>query len=212
MSREIESAISVDRAAISAAQAEARLFSDAISIEGIMPTEFVVTHSAVAAKRSAIERSERVLRALRLFEEGSAEDADTSNTEPVLRRMDAKLNVLLDLVCDWMHASVTSPVERNLRFSRNGIRIDGACVDGFDVGVRGVVRVVLSERFAQAIEVPAIGIALEHSDNGLFRCWLEFDALGETLIMALERYLFHAHRRSVAVNRHRAANRADPIR
>lgn len=193
----------VDMIMIGAIQAEARLFSNTLSVDECLPVEFQVVHSAMPQTTGFVARSERALTAMRLFDDGAADVADADCSDPMLKRIDAKINVLLDAMCDWMRVAQNTPAPCGLRLSRNGLRIDGR-LEGFDIGVKGLVRIVLSRRFPQAIEIPAVGIAAEPLGNDGQRCWLQFDAPGESLVLALERYLFRTHRRIVAVNRHLA--------
>jgi Atypical PilZ domain, cyclic di-GMP receptor len=181
------------------AAADAQLFSETLSVEECMPLEFVSCEISPLLRRRAEDRSERLLVSLPLLEDRRSE-VDGVNADPAFQRLDAKVNLLLDMLGEMLHASLNPPSQQPFRWSRNGIRVAGT-LDASATGVSGMLRMLLSPRLPQMIEIPATVIALGQDGSGQGCQWFAFDILDESLRVALDRHLIRAHRRALAETR-----------
>jgi Atypical PilZ domain, cyclic di-GMP receptor len=181
------------------AAADAQLFSETLAVDEWMPLEFASGRISPLLRRRAEDRSERLLASLSLLEDRRSE-VDGANADPALQRLDAKLNLLLDMLGEMLQASLNPPSQQPFRWSRNGIRVVGA-LDSSAAGVSGMLRMLLSPRLPQMIEIPATVIALGQDGNGQGCQWFAFDILNESLHVALDRHLIRAHRRALADTR-----------
>jgi len=138
------------------------------------------------------ERNANALAAIAALEERRVEVTDDDS--PLLqemRRMDAKLTALVDIVNRLLAPESTLPTQRLVRFNARGAVIPTDLVPGGDA-------MLLSLRFdhcrSLALELPA---QVESPfDDG--RTFVSFTTLGDASCDAIERLVFRHHRRKVA--------------
>ncbi|WEN14614.1 PilZ domain-containing protein [Rhodanobacter sp. AS-Z3] len=140
-----------------------------------------------------VERNGNTLAAIAALEERRVEPADDDN--PLLqeiRRMDAKLTALVDVVNRLLTPTDKLPVQRLIRFNARGAVIPSEMVPA------SAEALLLSLRFDNCpslpLELPAKA-ERQVDDGRTFVCFLmPNDALGD----AIERLVFRHHRRKVA--------------
>ncbi len=184
------------------AAAEAELFGDTVSCEEELPALFVPGRPSRAASIRIDERAEALLRTLATIEDGGFEDGDEHGAhDPPMQRMDAKLNLLIDLVGALARRHSASLPLARVRWSRRGMCLSQSQSVRVAAGDVGTVSVQPTPMFPQRLELPAEAIAIAADPAGQ-RLWLRTGPLSPALSVALERHLFRLHRRAVA-RRHR---------
>lgn len=173
------------------AHADAALFDDAVSCHDRLPAQFVADGVDGRAVESLFERAEALLRTIAQIED--AGDEDDRGADPALQRIEAKLNVLLELVGAMAAQRSAAPAPVDLRWSRHGMSI--AHAGPADVGQVGLVRLQPAAWLPQLLELPCVVIAVAARPPQL---WLRTDPLPPSLETALERHLFRLHRRAIA--------------
>jgi len=176
-----------------AARAEVELFDEAMSCRDALPAAFV---SAALDERRIVqscERAEALLRTIAQIEDGTGEDDDRAH-DPVIQRLEAKVNVLLELVGGLIARDLAMPPVREVRWSRKGIVL--AQAEGGSLGEHGLLRLQPAAWLPQLLELPARVIAVEPGAER--RLWLRVEPLPDPLEAALERHLFRVHRRAIA--------------
>ncbi|MFN3843155.1 MAG: PilZ domain-containing protein [Rehaibacterium terrae] len=181
---------------MTAEAAERELFDDALTCREALPAEFVPDALDAASRERAAERAEGLLRAIALVEDGHGEEGDERGAnEPVLQRIEAKLNLLFELVGLVVRREVAPLPVVELRWSRRGVELAGA--SPVAPGQAGLLRLQPVSWLPQAIELPVEVIAVDRREPAP-RLWLRFSPLPEALESALERHLFRLHRRAIA--------------
>ncbi|MBB5016489.1 PilZ domain-containing protein [Rehaibacterium terrae] len=181
---------------MSAEAAERELFDDALTCREALPAEFVPDALDAASRERAAERAEGLLRAIALVEDSHGEEGDERGAnEPVLQRIEAKLNLLFELVGLVVRREVAPLPVVELRWSRRGVELAGA--SPVAPGQAGLLRLQPVSWLPQAIELPVEVIAVDRCEPAP-RLWLRFSPLPEALESALERHLFRLHRRAIA--------------
>lgn len=138
------------------------------------------------------ERNGNALAAIAALEERRVEAADDDNPlVQELRRMDAKLTALVDIVNRLLVPPGTLPAQHLVRFNARG------AVLGVELPLPGDT-ILLSLRFEHCrslpLELPAAR-ELQLDDGRTFVC---FPAMNDALGDAIERLVFRHHRRKVA--------------
>lgn len=141
------------------------------------------------------ERNGNTLTAIAALEERRAEPAeDDSPLLLEIRRMDAKLTALVEIVNRLLTPTNTLPVQRLVRFNARGAVIPTELLAADEA-------VLLSLRFDDCpslpLELPAL--VERRLDDG--RTFVAFPMLNEALSDAMERLVFRHHRRKVAGTR-----------
>lgn len=175
--------------------AEAELFDDAVSCREILPASFEPGNLDDARILQLIARAEGLLRTITHIEDGAAEDAD-ERSDPALLRLEAKVNVLLELVGGWIGRDLPMPPVRQIRWSRKGLALSQSA--SLPIGETGVLRLQPAGWLPLLLELPARVVSVDGDEEAGFRLSLRLDPLPETLESALERHLFRVHRRSIA--------------
>lgn len=144
---------------------------------------------------SLAERNGNTLTAIAALEERRADPADDDS--PLLleiRRMDAKLTALVEIVNRLLTPAHTLPVQRLIRLNARGAVIPTELVPADEA-------MLLSLRFDDCpslpLELPAL--AERKFEDG--RTFVAFPLLNEALSDAMERLVFRHHRRKVAGTR-----------
>lgn len=107
-----------------------------------------------------------------------------------LHRLDQKLDLLTELVGQWLHRELALPPAQPLRLSARGViwRPDSAPAAG-----PAWIRLYLRAGLPRALELPAV---LRPLDDGSVLA--QFEGLDPAITDGLERYIFRCHRRAVA--------------
>ena len=172
--------------------------ADAALFDGAVACELTarVRLQAGAPPLGSAEAAERLLRDLAMVEERRGEVEDSAHPpDPALRRLEAKLDLTLQLLAQALPA-LASPPSRTVRCCARGLRIDGA-----DAAL------ALTDGVATLAWQPADGLPLlAHLP---VRClarhgtasWWAFEPLEPALADLLERHVFRLHRRWLAAQR-----------
>ncbi|MGY3265473.1 PilZ domain-containing protein [Lysobacter sp. HA35] len=176
------------------------LFGDAIASEDARPLAILPPLSD-AAQRAALARAEALMRALSLVDDARTDEGDEPGADPAIRRLEAKVDLLVGLVGALMQRDQPVDPLRPLDWSARGAAIamndDDAALA---IGDAVVLRLQPSDTLPEALLLPAHVLAIETIDSGT-RAWLRFDPLPAGLEALLERHLFRLHRRAVAERR-----------
>jgi len=177
--------------------AEQALFEETLSCDQSLPADFILGSSSV---RTGV--AENLLRSIALVEDGRPEDHDErGDSSQQLARLEAKLDLTLQLMGRLVRQQADALPLRPLRWSRRGIRLQMGPRNGSQPGTQGVVRLQPSDWLPEYVDLP-VEVAAEAADGaGGHFLWLRFTGLGDGLEMALERHLFRVHRRQIADSR-----------
>ncbi|KLJ02740.1 PilZ domain-containing protein [Luteimonas sp. FCS-9] len=179
------------------AEAELRLFGDALSCELDLP---VAVEPADGAGRQT--QAVTLLSALAHIEDLRKDDGDDHGDLPLLaQRMDAKLDLILALLGRLARRD-DGLTERLVHWSCHGLRVDLDPGQGLPAGAAAIVRLQPADWLPDPLELPATVVACEDG-HGRTRLWLAFAGLRPDLVEALDRHLFRLHRRQVAEQRRR---------
>lgn len=153
-------------------------------------------------RRAPIARAEALMRALALVEDARPEEADEHGpNELAVRRLEAKVDLLVNLVGALLHRDQPVDPVRSLRWSARGAVIDlPTTVDLPAPGRDTVLRLQPSDTLPETLLLPANVLAVETTAEQ-HRLWLRFDGLPPSLETLLERHLFRLHRRAIAESR-----------
>lgn len=176
------------------------IFGDALATEDVRPAALVTAPVDAHLQRLHAMRGEALLRALSVLEDSRSDEPDDRNpTDPAVRRLEAKVDLLVGLVSSLMLRDAVVDAPRRLTWSARG-----ACVAVEehvalpDVGTPVVLRVQPSDALPESLHLPARVLAAEDANRNV---WLRFDPLPPGLEALLERHLFRVHRRAVAESR-----------
>lgn len=178
--------------------ADQRLFGDSLDCALVLPVA-VIPGSGPGRQAQAIT----LLHGLAQIEDLRKDDGGEEHGDlPLLaQRMDAKLDLILALVGRLAMRADGLP-ERQLRWSRSGLRVDLDAGDTPEPGTPVLVRLQPADWLPDHLELPAKVLARAALGAGA-RVWLAFGDLHPDLVEALDRHLFRLHRRQVAEQRRR---------
>ncbi|AXK71281.1 PilZ domain-containing protein [Lysobacter sp. TY2-98] len=185
---------------MSADAARDSLFGDAIASEDARPLS-ILPPLPEARQRAALARGEALMRALALVDEARADDDAEPGSDPAVRRLEAKVDLLVGLVGALMQRDQPADPVRPLDWSARGAAVSLGPDDTVPaVGDAVVLRLQPSDTLPEALLLPAHVLAIDSGPDGA-RAWLRFDPLPTGLEALLERHLFRLHRRAVAERR-----------
>ena len=127
-----------------------------------------------------------------LGERSVAEPSADEATAATLARIDAKLDVLLEMFNRHLSGSVETPPRRKLRFNTRGILIEGWQPRGQHVAV--LVRVHFDACAGLPLELPGSASTAPDGAGG----FVAFDELAEGIRNGIEHLVFRQHRRQLA--------------
>lgn len=181
--------------------AERQLFDETLSCELALPVEFRA--GATPPRPGA---AEALLRGLAQVEDSRAEDGldERGELPQAVQRVEAKLDLVLGLLGRLVRQSQPALPLRQVRWSRQGMRLETDAPAGLAAGTTGTLVLQPGEWLPEAVELPARVLAEASSGTGGSFLWLRFEALAPGLEAALERHLFRLHRRQVAEARRAA--------
>ena len=174
------------------------LFGDSIASEDARPLALLPA-PADGARRLALARAEALMRALALVDEARADEPDEPGADPAVKRLEAKVDLLVGLVGALLQREQPADPVRPLHWSARGAAVDVEG-DAPSVGAAALLRVQPSDTLPEALQLPGHVLAVEALEGGR-RVWLRFDPLPAPLEALLERHLFRLHRRAVAERR-----------
>ena len=174
------------------AAADAALFDGAVACE--LTARVRIAPSAPPA--GSAEAAERLLRDLAMMEERRGESDEAAHPpDPALRRLEAKLDLTLQLLAQALPA-LAPPPSRAVRFSARGLRIDASPSDA-----------AIADDSATLAWQPGDGLPLlAHLPVRRLVCigersWWAFEPLEPAVADLLERHVFRLHRRWLAAHR-----------
>ncbi|HEY4561136.1 MAG TPA: PilZ domain-containing protein [Lysobacter sp.] len=185
---------------MNAEAAREALFGDAIASEDARPLA-ILPALPEARQRAALARGEALMRALALVDEARADESEDSGSDPALRRLEAKVDLLVGLVGALIQRDQPADPVRTLHWSSRGASLvpgDGEPAPA--IGASVVLRLQPSDTLPEALHIPAHVLSVDTVD-GADRVWLRFAPLPPNLEALLERHLFRLHRRAVAERR-----------
>lgn len=187
---------------MTAESAREALFAESLCSDEVRPAAVLPAPSGDAQRRSMLMRAETLLRALAVIEDSRAEEQDERGpAEQAVRRLEAKVDVLVMLVGTLLQRGAPADPVRALQWSARGVAVELPAPDCLHVpGDTAVFRVQPSDALPEPIELPGMVLAVEPAATGR-RLWLRFDALPVSLESMLERHIFRVHRRAVAESR-----------
>jgi len=174
------------------ATADAALFDGAVACE---LTARVRVQSGPPEQGSA-EAAERLLRDLAMMEERRAEADDPAHpTDPALRRLEAKLDLTLQLLSQALPA-LAPPPPRAVRLSARGVRIEASAADASIADGVATLAWQPGDGLPLLAHLPVRCLA--HRTDA---SWWAFEPLEPALADLLERHVFRLHRRWLAAQR-----------
>lgn len=182
--------------------ARQQLFGDALASQEMRPLAVLPATADENRRRVMLLRAEALMRALAVLEDSRADEPDERNApDPALRRLEAKVDLLVGLVGSLLLRDTPADAPRLLQWSARGAAVELPVLEpGLVPGAAAVLRVQPSDALPEPVQLPAQVLAIEPSPAGR-RVWLAFDALPPALQALLERHLFRVHRRAVAESR-----------
>lgn len=187
---------------LSAEQAEAELFSDALSCEIDLPVQFRPGLSPMRATTATLTlKALAQVDDIRELRQNVSGDERTAQM-PSLLRLDAKLDLMLMLLTRLVRQSEQSLSVRPVRWSRHGMRLEIGQRTGALPGTAGMLSLQPADWLPEHIDLPVIILSETDSGRGGFFLWLRFSELGAPLEEAVERHLFRLHRQIFAETRH----------
>ncbi|GAP65255.1 hypothetical protein MBSD_n0544 [Mizugakiibacter sediminis] len=179
-----------------------RRFEEHIAYEGALPLAWTPQAQAPAGAELArlFETDLTVLGVVAARDERHrAEAAEDGVPSPELAWIDAKLNLLLELVGALLARERTPPPPRALRLNSHGVAWEDAAPP--PSGAHGIVALHLDACPAVPLRLPGrVAPRAPHER----RCVVLFHELPAPLREALERLVFRDHRRRIAEARHAA--------
>lgn len=186
---------------MTSAAAEVELFGDVLTCEEHQRSVFHPQPVSAANAEMLCARAEASLLAVAVIEDNSGDDEDTSKF-PALRRIEARLDLLMHLLATRQEDADTPLI--TLRWSARG-----ACMPApaaLPVASTGLFHTRLAPWLPEPLALPARVLACDSQDPATpTRLWLRFEPISEPLLSALERHLFRRHRKAIAEQRARSA-------
>lgn len=184
---------------MSPTEAERRLFGEALVCSdelswtltpGPDRADEILRHQAMA---------ERLLRSAASAEASGPEDPEHSPQDSALLRMEAKIDLALELLGRMLSAEQPQSAPRPVRWSRLGAQVVASSER--TAGSRHLLSLQLPTGLNLPLRLPVEVLASEARDSGHWALWLSFTPAPAGLEAALERFLFRQHRRQIAAHR-----------
>ena len=172
---------------------------DKLAYEDLLPIRWRPLAEPVdeATAQQYMERNMRVLQACDALEEhGQLEKSDEDSPHSAdLRRLDFKLNLLLDLAAQLLAANQPPLRSAAIRFNAMGASFAHAAP--LAPGANGVLEIILRNVVVQPLNLPAQVVA--GAPAGQVR--VRFLSLGDVVADHIEKLVFRRHRRKIAGSR-----------
>lgn len=180
-------------------QAETRLFSDALVCVDELPYRLSPLPAGLEFQAAAVAAAERLLHSLAALESSLPEEAEPGLTDSALQRLDAKLDLVLDLLGRLLASEQPTLLARPLRWSRLGARIEVS--EAPQIGSRQLLSLHLQAGLPVPLKLPVEVLAVAPGLDGLHTAWLAFPSDAAAFEAELQRLLFRQHRRQIAASR-----------
>lgn len=185
------------------AEAESRLFGHALVCNDELSCSLTPgPESTVDTQRHQV-MAERLLRSSAVAEAAASEDSDHAAQDSALLRMEAKIDLALDLLGRMLAAEQPQSPPRAVRWSRLGAHLVAA--QPREAGSRHLLSLQLPTGLNLPLRLPVDVLACAESSDGHYELWLGFTPDTCGLETALERFLFRQHRRQIAASRRTSA-------
>lgn len=180
-------------------RAEQQLFGGALCSAEELPVRWQPQPLSAIASEQAAEHAEAMLRTLSLVEENFSDDGEEHGGKDIpMHRVEAKLQLLLEMVGALVARQCDLPAGQPLRWSRLGLNI--TTDSPASIGETGLVQLQLLPWLPQLLTLPCQVLA-SSAEDGQQKLWLAITPLSQSLESALERHLFRRHRRAISVTR-----------
>jgi hypothetical protein len=184
---------------MSPADAEEQLFGQALVCSEQLSYSLVPEPGDAEDRASHIAAAERLLHSLAGLELPPGEDGESGPTEIALQRLDAKLDLVLDLLSRVLARQQPPHLPRSLRWSRLGAQVETQ--SRLAPGDRRLLTLELRSGLGLPLRLPVTVLAIADAGDTGQHVWLGFPADTPSLESALERFLFRQHRRQIAAAR-----------
>jgi hypothetical protein len=184
---------------MSPADAQAELFTEVLTCTGDFPAAFSERAPEAGTAARAIAQAEATLHSIALIEDSQSEEPDDSSRDHALQRVEAKLNLVLDMLGALARRGSDVLPLQPLRWSRLGV----ALRQPFDKAgpEHGFLLIQPVPWLPQPLELPVECLAAEPAEHGQQELYLRFSPCPMALESAIERHLFRLHRREIAARR-----------
>lgn len=183
-------------------RAELRLFGEALCNVEELPVRWQASALSAEAMERAAEHAEAMLRTVALVEENFSDDPEErGSVDMPMHRVEAKLQLLLEMVGTLLVRDGGLPPVQRLRWSRFGLSLRVTHAPALDTV--GIAELQLLPWLPQLLALPCRVLAAQPEDDG-WRLWLAVEPLSPALESALERHLFRRHRRAILASRRAA--------
>jgi hypothetical protein len=174
-------------------------FSNSLVYEDMLPLSWCVrgqgeqflNHARVA------EHNEHVMRCVNLLGEQIYDKLDEeSETDSALIRLEAKINLILEMVSNLDRDSIDLPDATQVKLAAGGIewRCQGTPPgEGDDI----LVSLYVDNRIPEAMKLAAKVLTVDDDGSGTVVC-ARFEEMGEAVTDQMEKMIFRNHRRLVA--------------
>ena len=143
------------------------------------------------------QRNMRLLGLLNSFDESRSENPEEfSENSAALLRLEAKVDLLLDLFSDLLKKTPMDHQQCTVRLSAKGLEWESNA-EHFESGEPLWISLRLDPKLPQPIKLLARVISSENNQNTV-KTLVAFEGLSEELIDLLEKAVFRIHRRQVA--------------
>lgn len=144
-------------------------------------------------RRARLEQLDAgVLATLNILAERSGEPPADESVAAALTRIDAKLDVLLEMFNRHLLGHVQLPPRRKVRFNQRGILIEGWASPA--PGTRMLVCLHFDACIGLPLELPGVTAAAPPGSGG----FVAFEGLDEEIRQGIEHLVFRQHRRQLA--------------
>jgi hypothetical protein len=178
---------------------------EGIVYEDTLPLTWEVLEGMPAAEQLIhwSRENERVLHLVAALDEHRpSEFSDEHASSNELARLDAKLNLLLELVSDLVALQTGTPAPRPVKVNSQGLVCEVRDASPLpQTGSSVLVSLYLQHDLARPLRLPGKLEHVETLDDGGARLQLRFYDLGESVVDAFEKLIFRHHRRLIAARR-----------
>ena len=173
----------------------------ALVYEDTIPLDYtpVDAQSATVITPSQSISNFRVLNMLWLMQDSTHEVPDEfSALEPTLLRMESKLDLLVELLGQYVCQDMNLPEPRQVKISSQSLQWDAT--ESMTVGSRLQVKCYLIPHLPLPLVLNGLVSVVEAAGDG-YRLTLSVDGLDESSAELLEKIIFRNHRRAIARQR-----------
>ncbi|MFN2350035.1 MAG: PilZ domain-containing protein [Thioalkalivibrio sp.] len=140
--------------------------------------------------------NEALVRACEGLEETHRPTEESPELAHELARLDAKMNLVLELLGDWLLAQGKHPVACDVRFNASGI--EWSSLEGPEPQTLAKLSVYVCAALPKPMVIYGQVVSREAAADGVMRTVVRFEGVSDSLRDGLERLIFRRHRREVA--------------